>query len=283
MQNLPVDFVSSHPYPTSYPIDSDGNGLEISRPVTCTYTDIQWLKKTIAKSKYRNAEIHLTEWSSSPSPRDFTHDYLQAATYIVKVNLDCRNLVNSLSYWIFTDVCEERGAGDTIFHGGFGMINFQGLVKPAFHAYRMLNQLGDEELKNEDWVSVTRHTNTGKIAAIVYYYPAEVIAAVPASKVSRDIAEETIKTGAPKSFLLELTDLNPFALFEIEILDQGHGFVFRDWQKMGSPEPPTREQIKYLKTMAMNTKKEQVKSDSLGRLRWEIKLDPWAVVLLKEI
>lgn len=181
-EDLPVDFVSSHPYPTSYPIDSDGNGLEISRPVTCTYTDIQWLKKTIAKSNFAKAEIHLTEWSSSPSPRDNTHDYLQAATYIVKVNLDCVGLSDSLSYWTFTDVFEEGGAGDSIFHGGFGLINFQGIVKPAFHAYRMLHQLGDEELHKEEGVVVTRHSDTNKLVAMLYNYPVEVIEAVPVSK-----------------------------------------------------------------------------------------------------
>ena len=281
-ENLPLDFVSSHPYPTSYPIDSVGNGMELSRPVTCTYTDIQWLRKTIAKSKYANVEVHLTEWSSSPSPRDNTHDYLQAATYIVKINLDCEGLTNSLSYWTFTDVFEEGGAGDSIFHGGFGMINFQGIVKPVFHGYRMLNQLGDEILKKEDGLAVTRHSITGKVTAILYHYPAEIIAAVPGSKGSRDIAEKTLAAGSPKKFTLELTDLRPNALFEIEILDQEHGFSLKEWQKMGSPEPPTREQTQLLKKLALNTDKKQIRSDTKGILHWELTLSPWAVVLLKE-
>lgn len=281
-ENLPVDFVSSHPYPTSYPIDSDGNGLEISRPVTCTYTDIQWLRKTIAKSKYANVEVHLTEWSSSPSPRDNTHDYLQAATFIVKVNLDCEGLTNSLSYWTFTDVFEEGGAGDSIFHGGFGMINFQGIVKPVYHGYRMLNQLGDEILIKEDGLAVTRHSKTGKVSAILYHYPVEVIAAVPGSKGSRDIAEKTLATGSPRKFILNLTDLKPIASFQIEILDQEHGFALKEWQKIGSPEPPTREQTQLLKKLALNTQKKQIRSDAKGILHWELTLSPWTVVLLNE-
>ena len=282
-EDLPVDFVSSHPYPTSYPIDSAGNGLEISRPVTCTFTDIQWLRKTIAGSAYARAEIHLTEWSSSPSPRDHTHDYLQAATYIVKVNLDCEGLTDSLSYWTFTDVFEEGGAGDSVFHGGFGLINFQGIVKPAFHAYRMLNQLGDEELKKEEGMVVTRDSKTGKISLLLYHYPGEVIAAVPVSKGSRDIAEQTLATGSTRKYTLEISDLTPNTEFEIEILDQEHAFALRDWQKMGSPEPPTREQTQILKSNAWNTKKEQVKADSNGVLQWEQIFSPWTVALLKEI
>jgi xylan 1,4-beta-xylosidase len=201
----------------------------------------------------------------------------------VKVNLDCEGLANSLSYWIFTDVIEEGGAGDSIFHGGFGLINFQGIVKPAFHAYRMLHQLGDEALKKEEGMVVTRDSNTGKISALLYHYPAEVIAAVPLSKGSRDIAEKTLATGSPQKYALEISDLKPNTKFEIEILDQEHAFALRDWQKMGSPEPPTREQTQLLKNRSLQTKMEQIQSDSDGTLHWEVMLSPWAVVLLKEL
>jgi len=100
----------------------------------------------VNESPFPKAEIHLTEWSSSSSPRDFSHDYLPAATFVVRTNLDSIGLVDSLSYWTFTDVFEEGGAGNTIFHGGFGLINYQDIVKPTFHACRFLHALGDELL-----------------------------------------------------------------------------------------------------------------------------------------
>ena len=104
--------------------------------------DLTWLNKTIQNSKYKDAEIHLTEWSSSPSNRDHTHDYLQAATYIVKANIDCIGLANSLSYWIFKGIEEELEATASVFHGGWGLVNFQGIAKPAFHAYRFFKYPG---------------------------------------------------------------------------------------------------------------------------------------------
>ena len=95
--------------PPSYPIDSAGNHLELSRPVSSTKEDILWLRKAMARTRYANAEIHLTEWSSSPSISDYAHDFPQEATYIVKVNLDCIGLAQSLSYWTFTTF---RGGGE---------------------------------------------------------------------------------------------------------------------------------------------------------------------------
>ena len=110
------------------------------------------------------------------------HDILPPAAYILKVNLDCIGLTNSLMYWTFTDIFEEKGGGESIFHGGFGMINFQGLVKPSFHAYRMLHQLGDEKLYYTDPVFVSRSSETGKITALAFNYPKEYEIAVPSAK-----------------------------------------------------------------------------------------------------
>ena len=101
------------------------------------------------------------------------HDILPPAAYILKANLDCIGLTNSLMYWTFTDIFEEKGGGESIFHGGFGMINFQGLVKPSFHAYRMLHQLGDEKLYYADPLFVSRSSETGKITALAFNYPEE--------------------------------------------------------------------------------------------------------------
>ena len=64
------------------------------------------------QSAFASAEIHLTEWSTSPSARDFTHDFPQSAAYILKTNIEASGLVDSLAYWTFTDVFEEHGAGD---------------------------------------------------------------------------------------------------------------------------------------------------------------------------
>lgn len=279
-ENLPVDFVSSHPYPTSYPIDSGGNELEISRPVNSTKEDILWLRKAMGKTRYANAEIHLTEWSSSPSIGDYTHDYPQAATYIVKVNLDCIGLAQSLSYWTFTDIFEEAGGLASIFCGEFGLMNFQGIAKPSFHAYRMLNLLGDRELHREDGCVVTSHSTSGRVAALLYHYPPEVLAAAPISKGSRKIAEETLATGSRRDANLRITGLKPGASLVVETLDAKHGFAQRAWEAMGSPEPPTREQTALLRTRGMATLKQKLAADAGGVFTWRGKLDPWSIVAI---
>ncbi|WP_282124528.1 GH39 family glycosyl hydrolase [Algibacter mikhailovii] len=276
-ENLPVDFVTTHPYPTDYAFNPEtGKGRGLTRYVHSVKEDLEWLNKTIAKSAYPDVEIHLTEWNTSPSSRDGMHDRLPAAAYIVKSNLDCIGLTNSLAFWTFTDIFEEKGGAASIFHGGFGMINFQGLVKPSYHAYRMLNQLGDLEVYKDDFLFVSKNSSDGNIVALAYNYPQEYEEAVPSGNNKRE-------NGTSKNLNFSLTGLNPGCIFEIEVLDKDHGNIHNFWEEMGKPEPPSREEIKVMKAYAKTMKTEYVKADKNGVLVINHEITPWSLVLIKQL
>lgn len=278
-ESLPVDFISTHAYPTDYALDPvSGKGKDAIRYVHSLRDDLAWLRRTIAKSKYPKAEIHITEWSTSPNSRDRMHDLLPPAAYIVKANLDNIGGANSVMYWTFTDIFEEKGGGEEIFHGGFGMINFQGIVKPSFHAYRMLNQLGDEKLFYEEPVFVSRHSKNGKITALAFNYPDEYIEAVPSSRNANNYME-----ASPKQLHLTLTGLKPNAVFTIETLDKEHGNAYDAWNDMGLPHSPNREQIAYLKVRGWDTQKESVTIGANGTLSLNLTIQPWACILVTEL
>ena len=278
-ENLPLDFIATHPYPTDYALDPEsGRSKDAVRYVYSLRDDINWIRKQLADSKYPQAEIHLTEWSTSPNSRDVMHDILPPAAYILKANLDCIGLTNSLMYWTFTDIFEEKGGGESIFHGGFGMINFQGLVKPSFHAYRMLHQLGDEKLYYADPLFVSRSSETGKITALAFNYPEEYEIAVPSAKNFSNYMD-----ASSKKLNMSLEGLKPGATFIVETLDKNHGNVYDDYVEIGAPHSPTREDIAYLKQKAWETKKETLRVDENGTLTLNCELLPWPCVLIKEL
>ena len=278
-ENLPVDFISTHPYPTDYALDPEtGRGKGAIRYVHSLKDDIQWLRQQLADSKYPEAEIHLTEWSTGPNSRDRMHDILPPAAYIIKTNLDCIGLANSLMYWTFTDVFEEKGGGEEIFHGGFGMINFQGLVKPSFHAYRMLNQLGDEKIYYKDPLFISRSSKTGKLSAIAFNYPKEYEQTVPSMQNFTNYMNASSKT-----LDIVLEGLNPNACFEIEVLDKMHGHVYDAYLNMGAPHSPNIREIEFLRQKAWDTVKEIVKVDEDGRLILKRDIDPWSCILIREL
>ena len=55
-----------------------------------------------------------------------------------------------MSFWTFTDIFEEGGPPTRPFHGGFGLINLQGIRKPAYFAYKFLAQLGPTDIATTD-------------------------------------------------------------------------------------------------------------------------------------
>ena len=278
-ENLPVDFISTHPYPTDYALDPEtGRGKGAIRYVHSLKDDIQWLRQQLADSKYPEAEIHLTEWSTGPNSRDRMHDILPPAAYIIKTNLDCIGLANSLMYWTFTDVFEEKGGGEEIFHGGFGMINFQGLVKPSFHAYRMLNQLGDEKIYYKDPLFISRSSKTGKLSAIAFNYPKEYEQTVPSMQNFTNYMNASSKT-----LDIVLEGLNPNACFEIEVLDKMHGNVYDAYLNMGAPHSPNIREIEFLRQKAWDTVKEIVKVDEDGRLILKRDREQWSCILIREL
>lgn len=284
-EQLPVDFVSVHPYPTDWALDehTPGEFKKNTREVGATPRDLRLIRKIVNESPYPTAEIHCTEWSSSSSPRDFTHDFLQAATYVIKANLEGIGTVDSLSYWTFTDVFEENGCGDTVFHGGFGMINLQGIVKPTFQAYRFMNALGDELLGNFSGGVVTRSSKTRRLSAIAYHYPPEMPQTVLASFDSRDKAYETLSLGKPALLTIELTGLKPGAKIIIETLDQQNGNALAAWEALGKPNNVSREQAKLLHEKAAATKREAFVADATGSFPLRRAIEPWSVLLIREL
>lgn len=276
--NLPVDFVSCHAYPTDYALDPvTGAGKDAIRYVHSLRDDLRWLKDVVSKSAYPEAEVHITEWSTSPNSRDKMHDLLPPAAYIIKANVENAGQANSIMYWTFTDIFEEKGGGESIFHGGFGMINFQGIVKPSFHAYRMLNQLGDEQLYNQDPLVVTRDSKTGEVAAILYNYPKEFEMEVPSSR-----NEKNYMQASAKEVSMTLKGLKPHQKLMLETLDQQHGYAYENWVKMGKPHSPNLAQEESLKQAGWSTYKENLQADARGKITIKRKLLPWTCILVVE-
>jgi xylan 1,4-beta-xylosidase len=281
--HLPVDFLSTHPYPQDFAIDEPGSSerQHLRRSIDSTRDDLRTLREIVNHSPYPKAEIQLTEWNSSPSPVDHSHDALAAAAFVVKTNIESIGLVDSLSYWTFTDVFEENRKTDSVFHGGFGLINYQEIPKAAFHGYRMMNALGDRTIAQTTGGIVTNDTRTHRIAALIYNYPPEVKVSLP---VSRTLAEADAidATGSRRDLVLHIDHLPPSASFLVETLDRTHGNAISAWEEMGKPEPPTREQTQALLKAARGTQKEIIKANSNGVLEIKRPVAPWSVVLVTE-
>jgi len=170
--NCPIDFITTHDYAVKKGlVDENGftSRILIANPKAITNNVVGSYQK-IKQSTMPNLELHYTEWSTSPTSEDPVHDSYHSAAFILDKIKGTENAANSMSYWVFTDIFEEAGIRATPFHGGFGLLNYQGIKKPAFFAYQFLNQLGETELVNSDSASWVCKSKNGNIQALLWNF-----------------------------------------------------------------------------------------------------------------
>ncbi|MCF8808104.1 cellulase family glycosylhydrolase [Xanthomonas campestris pv. campestris] len=149
---LPIDFVTTH----TYGVDGgflDENGKQdtkLSASPEAIVGDVRRVRAQIQASPYPDLPLFFTEWSSSYTPRDFVHDSYISAPYILTKLKQVQGVVQGMSYWTYTDLFEEPGPPPTPFHGGFGLMNREGIRKPAWFAYKYLNALQGRSLAVDD-------------------------------------------------------------------------------------------------------------------------------------
>jgi xylan 1,4-beta-xylosidase len=108
------------------------------------------VREQIAASAYPGLPLFFTEWSASYNPRDPVHDSYISAAYILSKLKATRAYAQGMSYWTYSDLFEEAGPPPTPFHGGFGLMNREGIRKAAWFTYKYLNLLRGREVPLAD-------------------------------------------------------------------------------------------------------------------------------------
>jgi len=148
----PVDFVTTHTYGVDGGfLDEKGESdTKLSPSPDAIVGDVRRVRAEIAASAFPHLPLYFTEWSTSYTPRDAVHDSYISAAYILSKLKDSQGLLQGMSYWTYTDLFEEPGPPPTPFHGGFGLLNREGIRKPAFFAYKYLYAIQGNSLPVQD-------------------------------------------------------------------------------------------------------------------------------------
>jgi xylan 1,4-beta-xylosidase len=240
---VPLDFITTHDYGVKgIGFDENGNQkLFLDTDPNAIIGGVKEVHGKIKSSPMPNLPLHYTEWSSSYSQVDPVHDSYISAPYILSKLKGSEGFADSMSYWTFTDIFEEGGPVPNAFHGGFGMINFQGLRKPSFYAYQFLNRLGDEELKSTDTDSWITRSKNGVQVLFWNFSPPK----------TEECNQVFYKKDLPSQEIgnanLQLFNL-PKGNYRLNLYQIGYRVndVYTDFLKMGSPKHLKREQVREL-------------------------------------
>jgi xylan 1,4-beta-xylosidase len=129
--------------------------------------DVRRVREQIQASKFPSLPLYFTEWSTSYTPRDLVHDSYISTPYILSKLKASQGLLQGMSYWTYTDLFEEPGPPPTPFHGGFGLLNREGIRKPAYFAYQYLHALAGNEIPCPDG-QVFAAAGNGGVSAVIW-------------------------------------------------------------------------------------------------------------------
>lgn len=269
--NAPIDFVSLHIYPEAYASEEEvgdllamvmqGEGMEDYtrkwKGLKRIYFDKNHTSDilTSANKKINNcleycSEIYITEWNASAYSRNLIHDTCYVAAFIIRNILMCIGKAASLGYWTFTDINEETKAGISAFHGGFGLINKNGLKKPSYFAYHLLSKLGTKIIKQgEEWI-VTRKDDDIQFLAYNYAYFDDLFLSGDTSSLTRTERYGVFEAKGSNEIGLSIKELSGNYKITKYELNRENGSVVDEWINMGSPEDMTQEELSYLKGKA---------------------------------
>ncbi len=244
---LPLDFLSTHTYGVKqgYLDEFGQTGTVLDKSNMSVSGDILNSRKQIENSEMPGRELHYTEWSSSYTPSDPIHDSYHQAAYVLEKIRQVGNAPNSMSYWVFTDIFEEAGPRFTPFHGGFGLLNTQGINKPAFYSYQLLNKLGKTELVNTDTRSWACKNEQGDVQVLFWDFTNT----HPGDSANNQVYYvRNLPAKAKGKVRLDLSGI-PEGTYALEVYQVGYHVndAYTTYLEMGKPGQLTKQQVEQIK------------------------------------
>ena len=276
-----VDFVTTHTYGVQGGfLDEDGKAdTKLDPSPEAIIGDVRRVRAQISASPFSALPLYFSEWSTSYTPRDSVHDSYISAPYILSRLKACQGIAQGMSYWTYTDLFEEPGPPTASFQGGFGLLNPEGIRKPAYFAYKYLHALQGNNLATSDPQAMLS-TNDGNIAAVIWDFEQ------PDQRVSnRSFYTKVIPSDPVAPLRLRITHLVRNAAYHLEVYRTGFhaNDAYTTYLEMGSPKELTTAQIAHLNDLTRDLPEadKTVRSRPDGTIEFSIPMNGNDIVLIK--
>jgi xylan 1,4-beta-xylosidase len=271
--SVPIDFISTHAYGViqGYLDEHGSTGTVLAKDPMSISDAVINSRKQIQASAIPGLELHYTEWSASYTPSDPIHDSYHEAAYVLNKLKQTYGVANSMSYWTFTDIFEEAGPRFTPFHGGFGLMNIEGIKKPAYYAYTFLNKLGNTELINKDSASWACKDNKGDVQVLLWDYTYT----LPDSVNNQAYYIRNLPAKPKGKVRISISGI-PQGKYHLEISKIGYkaNDVYTSYLSLNKPNQLTKKQVQMLEEQnnGQPAEKEDITVNASGKFSEELPL-----------
>ncbi|MDO5518238.1 MAG: helix-turn-helix domain-containing protein, partial [Clostridium sp.] len=175
------DYLTMHFYPMNLsgrnPVTlSRESHLEMQKELVYSSSEnalnecIEVIIKRIKKYNFNSDDLYLIGWNSSISHNELLSDTAYQSSYVAKNILENYDSLASFGYWHISDFTEEVKTKNELFHGGQGIFTYNGIKKPHYFAFKMLNSLGDRLIKKGNGFFITKQNDCIQILLYNYHH-----------------------------------------------------------------------------------------------------------------
>jgi xylan 1,4-beta-xylosidase len=276
-----VDFVTTHTYGVQGGfLDEEGIAdTKLDPSPEAIIGDVRKVRAQISASPFADLPLYFTEWSTSYTPRDAVHDSYISAAYILTKLRACQGVAQGMSYWTYTDLFEEPGPPTAPFQGGFGLLNPQGIRKPAYFAYKYLHALQGNSLAANDSQAILS-TKEGNLAALIWDF------VQPDQKPSnRSFYTKVIPSQPASAVQLRINHLAVHSAYRLQVFRTGFhaNDAYSAYLEMGSPKELSTAQIADLNRLTRDLPETEkaVRTGDDGAVEFSIPMNGNDIVLVK--
>ncbi|MCT2536730.1 helix-turn-helix domain-containing protein [Aquibacillus koreensis] len=270
-EKVGVDFFSFHVYNLSKNSSSKPKSIEIVSGMDLTGTVMQKVAESnsimlgdehnfskiiddmIHQSKELvtlNQERWITEWNANTDSRDLLHDTCYMGAFITKNVIENFEKVKGMGFWTFTDIFDEFQLEQPLFHGGFGLMTYNGIKKAGYHAFYFLSKLGDYLVTKLEDMIVTKSGEDYQILLFNYSHPNHLYRSFDYSQLSPTSRYKVFEDERVKSIQLTLEGLHGEYIIKKQYVNRHQGSSYDAWVDTGAPSDMDDDTINYMKGRA---------------------------------
>lgn len=250
--NYQPDFFSAYYFPYS-PLTPNqhlsASGYHVDYSPNAMLSKVKELKDVLDKRGFRDIPFYITEYTPYIISGNYVNDSTYPATYIFRQVIDNYGKADALGYWLASDISLDNNLSSSPFFGGNGILSRNGIKKPSYYAFELLNKLGTFLVsKGENYIITA--TDEYRFQVLMYY--------------NNDIHNEMAKDPMNQTLLLYpyygFTQTNPLEIqlyltnmhpgeYSIKetTLDLTHGNVLSIWGQLNHMKDVRPSDVEYMK------------------------------------
>lgn len=219
------DFFSVHFFSVQSINDKGQPGLVLPPDEDILYKQQRWILNQIDRILEHPCPLYITEFNFSLLPDCFVNASCYQAAFLCMNLLNLHEASDMIGYRMLSDTGYNILAPDSFSTFGLGLINNNGIKMPSYHAYCLLNKLGNLLIeRNENYCITCSGEHHYQVLAYHYVHFSDFLFLLEKEKNSLRSVYSPFKKSPAFQMTVRLTGLPP-GIYRIKrnLLDRFHG------------------------------------------------------------